>query len=390
MKYRYLPLLFVFVSCNYYDAGEEKSNFELSLNHSIIRVVDTSTVSLSWSEYYLEFYNKTLIQRFTENVDSSWQTVTEFQDVSILEYGDTIYDDENLNYRVGLADNDGNIIWTTSNITIPKTTHLYFPSEVQDTLIQTAFNNAVIDDYDTLYIFSGEYRETLNLINKSVILIAVCGASTVTIDGGKTGRSITMNSGEIHGFNIINGFSMNGDPGGGIRLSGNASIFNCKIYDNTSTSVGGGIYSTGSSNVYNTIIYNNMSAFHGSGIYIANSDGNIVNTTIIGNDIGIGINTDSLMFLNNIIVFPDTLIYLDTLSQATQATIKYNLYSNSYYIIGTDYILGYPHFIDNYRLLDTSPGINAGHPDARYNNADGTRNTMGAYGGPFGARWSDD
>ncbi|MCB9367349.1 MAG: right-handed parallel beta-helix repeat-containing protein [Calditrichaeota bacterium] len=38
----------------------------------------------------------------------------------------------------------------------------------------------------------------------------------------------------------------------------------------------------------------------------------------------------------------------------------------------------------DYRLAPGSPCINAGHPDAQYNDADQTRNDMGAWGGPGG------
>ncbi|MFN7146337.1 MAG: hypothetical protein ACK4YP_21370, partial [Myxococcota bacterium] len=39
---------------------------------------------------------------------------------------------------------------------------------------------------------------------------------------------------------------------------------------------------------------------------------------------------------------------------------------------------------DNFSLRSTSAGINAGNPAASSNDADGTRNDMGAFGGPNG------
>ena len=38
----------------------------------------------------------------------------------------------------------------------------------------------------------------------------------------------------------------------------------------------------------------------------------------------------------------------------------------------------------NFTLLATSPSVNAGNPDAAYNDVNGTRNDQGAYGGPGG------
>ena len=49
-----------------------------------------------------------------------------------------------------------------------------------------------------------------------------------------------------------------------------------------------------------------------------------------------------------------------------------------------------PLFIDhengNYHLKVTSPCIDAGNPDSEYNDTDGSRNNIGAYGGP-GGNW---
>jgi hypothetical protein len=37
---------------------------------------------------------------------------------------------------------------------------------------------------------------------------------------------------------------------------------------------------------------------------------------------------------------------------------------------------------DNFTLLPGSPAVGAGNPDPSFNNPDGSRNTLGAYGGP--------
>lgn len=54
-------------------------------------------------------------------------------------------------------------------------------------------------------------------------------------------------------------------------------------------------------------------------------------------------------------------------------------------LINTD-----PLFIDilnqNFRLSSNSPCLNTGDPDPKYNDVDGSRNDMGAYGGPNG-KW---
>ena len=55
-------------------------------------------------------------------------------------------------------------------------------------------------------------------------------------------------------------------------------------------------------------------------------------------------------------------------------------------LIGVGDISADPLFVDQandlYQLSENSPSIDAGNPDELYNDVDGTRNDMGAYGGP--------
>jgi hypothetical protein len=58
--------------------------------------------------------------------------------------------------------------------------------------------------------------------------------------------------------------------------------------------------------------------------------------------------------------------------------------------LGPGHISADPRFKDpehlDFRLAADSPCVNAGDPEARSNDTDGTRNDMGAFGGP-GGRW---
>ena len=53
--------------------------------------------------------------------------------------------------------------------------------------------------------------------------------------------------------------------------------------------------------------------------------------------------------------------------------------------------VGDPLFIDpensNFTLEPSSPAINSGHPANQYKDSNGSRNDMGAYGGPYGNSW---
>jgi hypothetical protein len=54
-------------------------------------------------------------------------------------------------------------------------------------------------------------------------------------------------------------------------------------------------------------------------------------------------------------------------------------------------IMDDPEFVDKdadvYQLLGTSPAIDAGDPDPAYNDPGGSRNDIGAYGGPNPLDW---
>jgi len=67
---------------------------------------------------------------------------------------------------------------------------------------------------------------------------------------------------------------------------------------------------------------------------------------------------------------------------------SYNLFFNSSYFVGNGIgdKQGDPLFVDaaagDYKLKPGSPAIDAGNPDPAFNDSDGSRNDMGAFGGP--------
>lgn len=357
--------------------------FELSLSHSIERVMPSAEVFLNWTEITIENFNKFMIEKKREK-DTTWTFVDELTDPFQLNYTDVITDDDDLTYRVGIVDDDDLVKWCTSEIRIPKTIRVSVPEEFSS--IQVALESELTDDGDTVFVKSreGEYIETLN-VHKEVTIISQNGfMNTIIVGNNASGLSaITMSTGELIGFTIRGSFAIYGS-GGAINMSGNATIKNCLISSNYSDIVGGGVYMGDDASIYNSIIYSNSARLGGGGIYITNGSGEIINNTIIGNDVMFTGDCTNLIFRNNIVNNVNPVIVPFNNSDVMNFTIDYSLFD---YDIGygENNLVGDPQINDYYlfEISANSPCIDAGHPDAQYNDLDGTRNDIGAYGGPL-------
>ncbi len=140
-----------------------------------------------------------------------------------------------------------------------------------------------------------------------------------------------------------------------------------------------------------------------TGIQMQDTDAMIVNNTIADND-DYGIfqqtSTDPPLyfptFKNNIVTGAHEVgIYTDS----ETCNLDYSLFDDNdidaELCIWADGIVeADPLFADandgDFSLLPGSPAMDAGDPDPQYNDADGTRNDMGAFGGPEEAEWPED
>ncbi len=167
--------------------------------------------------------------------------------------------------------------------------------------IQSAIDAST--DGDTVLVDPGTYYEHINLGGKSILLcskyITTGNSADITgtiIDGGGSGRVITINQWEntscmIIGFTIRNGNSSSeSEPfGGGLYISdASPQILRCVIQNNYSPTEGGGICIRGMSTEakvsYCTII-NNTSDGAGGGVRMAdcNANAEVANCIISGN-----------------------------------------------------------------------------------------------------------
>ena len=285
------------------------------------------------------------------------------------------------------------------------------PSDFQT--IQSAIDIAT--DGDTIIVAEGTYIENIILDGKDLSLISTFFrqrdfgiVGRTIIDGNGTGSVITIQNTYgrtikpyIGGFTITNG---NSHYGGGIQNeSANPLIEYCIIEWNTATQ-GGGISSFrwAWGGISNSIIAHNT----GMGCYLADNSGPIFtnvliydntstdvvdgidclgsskpkfeNVTVYNNNIRLGLcNT---MWKNSIISplsVGDFSQWIRYCNVGGYQEHEGNIFSESQFVDAEN---------GDFHLQPTSPCIDAGNPDEEYNDPDGSRNDMGAYGGP-GGNW---
>ncbi len=208
---------------------------------------------------------------------------------------------------------------------------------------------------------------------------------------------------------ILNNVDITGNSGGGIWLDlfSDAILNNVKIIDN----IGSGIYihTLSFPSLTNIIISGNV-ATKGAGIFcgsIASSGSGpqFTNVTLVNNSatsVGGGVYCEyngnayfeNCIFWNNLpqeVFFrsdgdPNFISFSYSDIQGGQAGIITNNNGTVEWLDGNidlDPLFVNPNY-SNFHLQPGSPCINTGNPDLQYNDPDGTRNDMGAYGGPGG------
>ncbi|MCP3891970.1 MAG: hypothetical protein GY702_24340 [Desulfobulbaceae bacterium] len=292
------------------------------------------------------------------------------------------------------------------------------------TSIQLAINYAATGD--TILVESGTYNENLTL--KSGVNVLGAGFKTTTIRGGHISHVVYANAVSdvvFDGFSIADS-SQASSSYGGVRINGGSLV----ISNNMITNNLNGVYITGSSSaiIRNNIITINgltggnlnyglislnstplitnnvISKNRGVGIYIAWLDSlgtQIINNTIVDNDSdGIWCYKSAPTIKNNIIINNQYGIAASHDAAATPVISYNNVWSNldNYNSqqggvsapgtgdISEDPLLIPPtsNFVRGYYLGEESPCIDAGDPNPIYNDIDGSRNDMGAYGGMDG------
>ncbi|MBW8041499.1 MAG: right-handed parallel beta-helix repeat-containing protein [Planctomycetes bacterium] len=173
--------------------------------------------------------------------------------------------------------------------------------------------------------------------------------------------------------------------GGGMESQGGEpTLTNCVFSGNVSTSSGGGLNNMGFSNVELTnCTLSGNSAVVGGGIYNAwaTAGVEVLNCILWSNSDSGGSDESAQIHIDDGTVSVDYTC-VKGLSGGLGGTG--NIGDDPLFVDadGADNVVGTED--DNVHLLEGSPCIDTGHPAVQYQDIDGSRNDMGAYGGQFG------
>ena len=175
---------------------------------------------------------------------------------------------------------------------------------------------------------------------------------------------------------------------GAVEIEGVDVVIQNSIFRNNRSNNGGGLFIDHSQSVVtNNIFYNNYAAVFGGGIFSSSSSNKIVNNTFYRNSTdnygsGLLLMTPVLDLVLNNIFYANTSRTGDAgMSVPETDSTHFDAEYNFLQLTGNN-----PDFVSqtDFHLSRTSPCIDAGNPEPMYDDADGSRNDQGAYGGPFG------
>jgi len=258
----------------------------------------------------------------------------------------------------------------------------------------TVYNNHALE-------VGGIYCRDSNPRLKNV-MIRGNGSWTTSSRGG----GISLINSNPYMENVIIKDNEYGYGGGGIYMSGsNLTLINGKIINNGNDSGEGGGIQSNDSNILlkNVIIAKNRYSIRGGGIFCNNSSLTLENVTLTdneGREYGGGIlcaNSSNITVMNSIfwnnyfgeIFFNDTSCSIKVSYSDIQGGEEGIVNNNNDTIDWQDGNIDKdPLFADSenndFYLQQGSPCIDAGNPALEHNDPDGSRNDMGAYGGPSG------
>lgn len=228
--------------------------------------------------------------------------------------------------------------------------------------ISDAMALAVAGRGDTVLVRPGNYAGRFT-VKTGTLLVSEAGAARTIITGSP---SVPSDLVTLERDSTLRGFSIGETGGAAVRIpiDGSAEVTNCVLYASES----------------------------GLALEIY-AQAECVNNTLYNNQVGLraGPGASVTVFKNNIVAENGTGVFVGT--DATVASTYNGFHNNATPVSGgfpgnSDFVSN-PLFANaqglNFHLRDVSNMRDAGDPLAAYNDRDGSRNDVGADGGPFGA-----
>jgi len=241
---------------------------------------------------------------------------------------------------------------------------------------------------DIVVVAPGTYYEEIAL--KADVIVRGAGQGLSIIHGGGNSGDVVFASGNnIDNDTKFLGFTVTGAISGG-SMPGGAGIF-CNSGakpDISNNHVEGNDFGIVTWNQSNAYIHNNVVVYQTFDGIVVSANPTVINNTVVGNRIGINDGGGYGPTVMNNIVTASTLYGIYAVG--TSPVLTYNdVWNNATNYQncspGTGSISADPVFINpanDFHLQSGSPCIDAGNPGVQYNDPDGSRNDMGAYGGP--------
>lgn len=247
--------------------------------------------------------------------------------------------------------------------------------------IQNAIESAV--EGDSIVVMPGVYQERINFKGKGVKVVAQGGPSVTSLT--QTAANVplvTFDSGESSNA-LLSGFSIAEQVGGPIiYINGTASP---TVSNNVFAGYAGGgnqtliTCSTDDALITRNIFFNNLGI---SCVGIWSGSARIINNTFDSNARGFFCISGAGIAYNNIVTRSSAYGISGTFAEVQYNCVWGNGTNYDGLVPGPGSISIDPQFLNadlrDYRLVQTSACINAGHPNVQYNDPDGTRNDIGA------------
>jgi Dockerin type I domain/Right handed beta helix region len=251
--------------------------------------------------------------------------------------------------------------------------------------IQEALNAAI--DYDTIVVSPGIYRVNLDFLGKRIVLMSEAGPALTELQPSDSTQAIVKFITNETTFAGICGFTISHSVGAaGIRIAGSSPSIVGNYFTHHSSTIGNGavLYINGLSSaiIKNNLFFNNPECYT---IIWGWSDTalQIINNTIHTGRLGLLLRCPGSQVMNNIVTGCNMGISVSGAMSRGYNDVWGNVTDWSFGSPDPTDISADPNYIDTlsntFGLMRSSPCVDAGNPNAIYNDQDGTRNDIGAF-----------